>query len=112
MAKEYSTGDGLQTIELFNGSRTQWPDPERKLMAHILWDAIEVLKMDPAIRRTRARKQKVYGDAVRWVMSDDQSWIFSFSNICETLNLDAGAARLALQRSFGLRGTFRIKRVA
>lgn len=112
MAREYSTGDGLQIIELFNGSHTQWSSPERKLLAAVLWDVIDVLQMDPAIRRRNIRKQRVYGEAVRWVMSDDRGWIFSFENICDSLNLDAGAARMAIRRRFGLQVGFRLKRVA
>jgi len=32
-------------------------------------------------------EREFYLDAYRWVMSDDCSWPFSFSNVCQVLNL-------------------------
>jgi hypothetical protein len=32
-------------------------------------------------------EREFYLDAYRWVMSDDCSWPFSFSNVCQALNL-------------------------
>jgi hypothetical protein len=36
---------------------------------------------------TSAVEREFYLDAYRWVMSDDCSWPFSFSNVCQALNL-------------------------
>ena len=42
---------------------------------------------------TSAVEREFYLDAHRWVTSDDSSWPFSFSNVCQTLNLAPGAVR-------------------
>jgi hypothetical protein len=36
---------------------------------------------------TSAVEREFFLDAHRWVTSDDSSWPFSFSNVCQTLNL-------------------------
>ena len=36
---------------------------------------------------TSAVEREFYLDAYRWVISDDCSWPFSFSNVCQALNL-------------------------
>ena len=36
---------------------------------------------------TSAVEQEFYLDAHRWVISDDCSWLFSFLNVCQALNL-------------------------
>ena len=36
---------------------------------------------------TSAVEREFYLDAYRWVMSDDCSWLFSFLNVCQLLNL-------------------------
>ena len=36
---------------------------------------------------TSAVEREFYLDAYRWVISDDCSWPFSFSNVCQVLNL-------------------------
>jgi len=36
---------------------------------------------------TTAVEREFFLDAHRWVTSDDSSWPFSFSNVCQTLNL-------------------------
>ena len=42
---------------------------------------------------TSAVEREFYLDAHRWVTSDDYSWPFSFSNVCQTLNLAPGTVR-------------------
>jgi hypothetical protein len=36
---------------------------------------------------TSAVEREFYLDAYRWVVSDDCSWPFAFSNVCQVLNL-------------------------
>ena len=60
--------------------------------------AAEILKQAAAdLRRfhgaTSAVEREFYLDAHRWVTSDDCSWPFSFSNVCQTLNLAPGTVR-------------------
>jgi hypothetical protein len=71
--------------------RSKWQMPEQRLMAAVLDDAIDVYR-HPARHRRRARRE-----AETWLRSDDQSWLFSFARICETLGLDPHAVRASLE---------------
>ena len=73
-------------------------DPEHRLMAAILEDAVSCLSMDP--RRGTSRKRKQFEEARHWIDSDDDSeWIFSFRNVCEVLGLNPGYLRRGLFKS-------------
>jgi hypothetical protein len=77
-------------------------DPERRLMAAILEDAVSCLSMDP--RRGTSRQRKQFEEARRWIDCDDDSeWIFSFQNVCEVLGLDPSYLRRGLSKSAGTR---------
>ena len=72
--------------------------------------AAEILKQAAAdLRRfhgaTSAVEREFYLDAHRWVTSDDCSWPFSFSNVCQTLNLAPGTVREEVLGDLSL-GTF------
>jgi hypothetical protein len=72
-------------------------DPERRLMAAILEDAVSCLSMDP--RRGTSRKRKQFEEARHWIDSDDDGeWIFSFRNVCEFLGLNPGYLRRGLSK--------------
>jgi len=72
-------------------------DPERRLMVAILEDAVSCLSKDP---RTCPRQQrKSFEEAHSWVNdSDAEDWVFSFTNVCQTLGFDAGYLRRGLNR--------------
>lgn len=46
----------------------------------------------------RSRQSTPYEDARRWVLSDDQTWPFSFVNLCNILGWDVEATRAAMLR--------------
>ena len=54
---------------------------------------------------TSAVEREFYLDAHRWVTSDDSYWPFSFSNVCQTLNLVPGTVREEVLGDLSL-GTF------
>mgnify|MGYP003694632401 CR=1 FL=1 len=57
-------------------------------MAALLEDAVSCLARDPL--RCSHRQRKSLEEAQQWVSAaDSEDWIFSFSNVCETLGLDA-----------------------
>src|SRR4029453_8549257 len=62
-------------------------DGERRLMVAILEDAVDVYRKQ-AGARDRKRRQ-LFEDAEVWIESSDQSWIFSYENICDMLGIDA-----------------------
>jgi hypothetical protein len=68
--------------------------PERALVLSVLWRAIEDLYRNRFARRRR--DQSLYAAAYKWVASDDQSWPYSFVNVCDALALDSTAVRQEL----------------
>jgi hypothetical protein len=81
-------------------------DGERRLMVAILEDAVDVYRKQ-AGARDRKRRQ-LFEDAEAWIESTERSWIFSFENICDMLNIDAEYLRKGLrawkQKAGGDRG--------
>ena len=77
--------------------RSHFADPERRLMAALLEDAVSCLARDPL--RCSRRQRKAFDEAHEW-MSDagSEDWIFSFANVCETLGFDPGYVRRGLTR--------------
>jgi hypothetical protein len=74
--------------------RTRYVSPERALVLAVMWQAvIDLQKYRFANRR---RQQRLFMEAYRWVESDDRSWVFSFANLCETLNLKPEPLRARL----------------
>lgn len=68
---------------------------EQRLMAAILEDAVAVCGKRNAPKTSKARH--VLRETMRWLRSNDRSWMFSFLRICETLDLDHGAIRRGIR---------------
>ena len=63
----------------------QFETSRRDLAAGILEQAtLDLRRFHGA---TNGLEREFYLDAYRWVISDDSSWPFSFSNVCQTLSL-------------------------
>jgi hypothetical protein len=72
-------------------------DPERRLMAAVLEDVLACLSIDPSL--CVKRQQRDFHDAECWINApDDSDWIFSFSSVCEALEIDAGYLRKGLNQ--------------
>lgn len=67
------------------------PEPELKLMAMILEDAISCYLRYGDAKNTVGRRE--FCASERWLFSRDQRWIFSFENICSHLGADAEFVR-------------------
>jgi hypothetical protein len=77
--------------------RSSFIDPERRLMAAILEDAVSCLSQDPQGYPRQHRKR--FAEAYSWInIEPAEDWIFSFTNICETLGFDADYLRRGLNR--------------
>ena len=77
--------------------RSHFTDPERRLMAALLEDAVSCLARDPL--RCSRRQRKAFDEAHEWVgAAESEDWIFSFANVCETLGFDPGYVRRGLTR--------------
>ena len=80
-----------------NHKNSPYKQPELRLMAAVLEDAISCLAMKA--RPVTARQQKQLEDARQWFAAeDDGEWIFSFKNICEALEIDPAYLRRGLIR--------------
>ena len=70
-------------------------DPEHRLMVAILEDAVSCLSKDP--KRCPPQQRKAFEEAHSWVnATDNEGWIFSFANVCETLGFDPAYMRRGL----------------
>jgi hypothetical protein len=66
----------------------------RLLMAAALSDGIETfLKSYPTTGKSRRR---LYEETAAWIFSDDCTWPFSFTSLCDALDVDAEGMRAAL----------------
>ncbi len=77
--------------------RTHFIDPERRLMVALLEDAVSCLAKDPG--RCSRRQRKCFEEAQEWIHTrDTEDWIFSFTNVCETLGFNPEYLRNGLNR--------------
>lgn len=88
--------DSLTPYEFYaTFKRSTFADPERRLMAAVLEDAVTCLTFNQP--RYSRRQQKEFAAALAWVNEkEDTDWVFSFVNICEALNMDPGYLRRGL----------------
>ena len=80
--------DALITAQFYNTTRrTYHAEPELRLMAAILEDAVETLTRDP--RRCTDQRRRDFAGALDWIAHpEDKGWLFSFASICESLGID------------------------
>ena len=77
-----------------NGVRVA--EPQKRLMAAVLRAAVDDCRGGSVYRRSAGKGVLGAGSirqAVAYVVSTDRAWPFSFENLCDALNLDAGALR-------------------
>jgi len=72
-------------------SRSHIPMPELQLVAAVLEDAVQCITRNMGARHGRRRREFVR--ACEWIWSDHRDWPFTFRNVCDLLDLDAGAIR-------------------
>src|SRR5438128_8659286 len=69
-------------------------DAERRLMIAVLEDAVDVYRKQAGAREHRG--QQLFADAEEWIENRDRTWLFSFENICDVLDIDASYVRRGL----------------
>lgn len=69
---------------------------ERRLMAAILEDAVDCFQKYLWAKDNRSRNLRL--EAESWFLSDDDSWPFSFINVCYALDLEPGFIRRGLMQ--------------
>ena len=67
---------------------------ERRLLIAVLEDAVDVYRKQ--IGAKDAHGQQLFREAAEWIEATDRTWIFSFENVCDVLDLDAGYLRRGL----------------
>jgi hypothetical protein len=75
--------------------RTQ-VEGERRLMMAILEDAVDVYRKQIGARDPRGRQ--LFRDAEEWIQDTERTWLFSFENICDVLEIDADYIRRGLRQ--------------
>ena len=68
---------------------------ERLLMLAVLEDAVDCYQKYAHARDPRGAQ--MFDEAREWVTSSDRSWLFSFENICDTLEINADYVRRGLR---------------
>lgn len=71
---------------------------ERRLMAALLSDGIEAYVKQATASEVKIRRSRTKFDATEWIDIRDESYVFSFDNVCDCLGIDAEYLRLGLQR--------------
>src|SRR5438477_7364962 len=70
-------------------------DGERRLMIAVLEDAVDVYRKQADAKDPRG--QQLFQEAEVWIEDSDRSWLFSFQNICDVLDIDADYLRRGLR---------------
>jgi hypothetical protein len=63
-------------------------------MLAVLEDAIYCFQK--YFKARRRKEQRIFLDTETWILEPANDWIFSFDNVCESLNLDAAYVRQGL----------------
>ena len=71
-------------------------EPEKRLMLALLEDAVNCFQVYVTAQGGRGRK--LFNDAHEWIMRTDDDWVFSFANVCETLEFNPAYVRQGLRR--------------
>ena len=79
--------------EQLESLRTERLEGPRALMLAVLEEAILCLQ---GAGRCRTADPREASRARQWVRARDRSWLFSFENVCATLDIDADALRSSL----------------
>src|SRR5919201_851563 len=69
-------------------------DGERRLKIAVLEDAVDVYRKQAGA--TDPRGQELFREAEAWLEDPDRTWLFSFQNICDVLDMDADFLRKGL----------------
>ena len=70
-------------------------DGERRLMIAVLEDAVDVFRKQAGARDPRG--EQLFQEAETWIEDPDRTWLFSFQNICDVLDIDADYLRRGLR---------------
>ena len=88
--------DTLRPSQFFDRMRRRTEhDGERRLMIAVLEDAVDVYRKQAEARDPRG--EQLFQEAEAWIEDADRTWLFSFQNICDVLDIDADYVRRGLR---------------
>ena len=73
-------------------------DGERRLLAAILSDGIEAFILQSTSNSVNSRRSKKNFNAAEWINTKDESYVFSFDNVCKSLGINPSYLRYGLRR--------------
>ena len=71
-------------------------EPEKKLLLAVLEDAISCFQK--YVFAWEGKGRVLFQQSEQWILEKDSDWLFSFSNVCETLGFDSDYLRGGLTR--------------
>ena len=71
-------------------------EPEKRLMLAVLEDAIACFQK--YLHARDGKGKTLFRDAAQWIEEENADWLFSFENICETLDFNPRYVRDGLMR--------------
>lgn len=71
---------------------------ERRLMAALLSDGIEAYVKQATASEASLRRSRSKYNSLEWIDKRDDSYVFSFDNVCQCLGINSEYLRLGLQR--------------
>ena len=94
------TEPGCRSLERQRNAPTQQRgslQAEKRLIVAVLEDAIsQYLRYS---RSTNPRGRRLFAEVDQWFTATDVAWPFSFSNLCQALDVDPTRVRLAIRRA-------------
>jgi hypothetical protein len=92
--------DALTPARFYDTTRRSYhANPELRLMAAVLEDAVATLIIDQ--RRCTTHQRREFADAMAWIDESDEDWLFSFTNICDALGINPAHLRQGLLQKIG-----------
>ena len=88
--------DTLLPSQYFDRMRSKaLRDGEHRLMIAVLEDAVDIYRKQAGARE--ARGQQLFREAEDWIADTDRTWLFSFENICDVLDINSEYIRRGLR---------------
>ena len=88
--------DTLLPIQYFEAMRRKHLlEGEKRLVLSVLEDAVECFMK--CIDSSTNKGQRLFRDAEEWINLEDKKWVFSFDNVCETLDVNPDYLRRGLR---------------
>ena len=84
----------FQFLNTYDGTTQQ--GPERMLMLAVLDDAVACIEKYASV--SKGREKRWFREAVEWILTEDDDWVFSFNNVCEAVGFSPACLRPGLIR--------------